>query len=957
MKTQEIVVGNQTSINVTMVVDAIGIEEVVAIGYGTMKKSDLTGAVQHVNAAQFETKPTTNFIEMLNGTVAGFNSSAGTSASGGGSMEIRGQTSLKADNSPLVVVDGVIYNGFLGDINPADIESLDILKDASSSAIFGARSAAGVVIITTKRGTTEKPTINISSSVGLTGITHNMYPYDGQGYLRRKAAYLTRTNTKKPAGYYSAPNNLPEGMTQDQWRALDNDPASTVEEVWADRLSLQNIEKENYLAGKTTDWYDAIFRNGLRQNYDLSLAGGTKTFKYYWSLGYTKNQGISLGDDFKTIRSRINIDADVTAFLKLGVNAQFTDRDESNIETLVDPSGTNLNSWVEAPIRQSPYGQIFDDEGNVNMYAFNDGAIVNPLIYYYESSKLDRFQSMFASLFGELKLPLGFSYKVTFNNRYVWRKNYYYDPSSTPNGSKYGGIGTRMNASTFEWQVDNIFKWNKTINDIHKFDVTFLINAEKRQFWSGEMSNSQISPSEALTFHALQAGISPTVVNTDEYSTGNALMARLNYSLLERYLLTATWRRDGYSAFGQLNPYAEFPSMALGWKISEEDFFKVKWVNNLKFRLSWGANGNRAIGIYDALARLGSNQYSYGSILASGVYSATMANENLKWEKTEALNVGVDFGLFNNRINGSAEVYSMTTKDLLLNRSLPSIIGYSSVAANLGELENKGLEVTLNSVNINKPGIKWNSGLLFSMNRNEIKHLYGDMVNVTDADGNIIGQKETDDIANGWFIGQALDRIYDYKVLGVWQEDESTEAAKYGKIPGDMKLWDVNGDGKLVPIDDKVFQGYKNPRYHLGLRNDLRILKNIEISAFIKADLDFYGANDLYINDNNVFFERWNGYALPYWTPENPSNEWAAPASNNKPSFNVYKSRSYARLQDVSVSYLFPQSILSKTKIQDMKIYVNFTNLLTLTGWENWDPESGARPMPKFSTIGINLTL
>jgi TonB-dependent starch-binding outer membrane protein SusC len=949
MRTKEVVVGSQTNIDVKMEVDAIGIEEVVAIGYGTVRKSDLTGSVQHVDASLFENQTSTNMLEFLSGTVAGLNVNQGTSASGGGSMEIRGPTSLKADNNPLIVLDGVIYNGNIGDINPNDIESVDILKDASSAAIYGSRSASGVIIITTKRGQTSSPMINIVSKIGVTGVTKHMYPRSPEQHLTMRGDYLAQINPNKPSHYYSDPNKLPEGLSIEEWKNFDVTPSDDVIQMWLNRIALQPLEADNYRSGKIINWYDDAYRNGIRQDYDLSLSGSTPSLRYYFSIGYVNNEGVVLGDDYQNIRSRINIDADLTDFLNVGVNVQFADMDQSS-------QAISLGSLMAA----SPYGNKYEEDGKtLKFYPHDDPFNTNPFVYYQNSDKMNVIQNLFATLYSEIKLPFGFSYRISFLNRYNWTKDYYFDPITTPNGFNKQGDGYRNDNSSYEWQVDNILNWQKTFANIHKFYATFLINAEKFQSWRSFQENSQFAPSDALSFHALQAGINPSLNNNDTYSTANALMARINYSLLDKYLFTLTWRRDGYSAFGQKNPYAEFPSAAFGWRISEESFFNIDWIDNLKFRLSWGVNGNRAIGMYEALARLGTEKYIYGTTLATGVYSTSMANSDLRWEQTKALNFGVDFGIFRNVIHGSVDYYDMTTNDLLLDRSLPSIIGYTSVASNLGELGNKGFELTLNTTNINKADFRWNSNLVFSFNRNKIKHLYGDMNDVLDDEGNVIGQKEADDLGNQWFIGEAIDRIWDYKILGIWQLEEAEQAAIYGRQPGDVKLLDVNDDGVLSPMDDKIFQGYRRPRFRIGLRNDLIVFKNFEISAFLRADLGFYQANNLPLNDGHPsHYDRFNNMYSPYWTKEKPTNDYGRLGSNNSsPNVTRWENSSFLRLQDLSVAYNVPKAKLSKYKIQNLKIFLNLRNSLTFTGWSHYDPESGTEMMPKISSIGISASL
>lgn len=948
-QTKEVPIAGKSNITVTLNEDLQTLDEVVVVGYGVQKKSDLTGAVHRVDADKYSNQSATNFVEMLNGTVAGFNSNQGTSAAGGGSIEVRGPTSLKASNSPLIVLDGVIFNGGLELINPNDIESIDILKDASAAAVYGARSAAGVIIVTTKKGSSSKPTINFTSKLGLAGVTNHMRPQSPEEYLTSRGDYWADVNPDKPDYYYTNPNDLPSSLTQDEWKNFDATPSNDVTQMWFDRMGMTAIELENYKAGKTVDWYDLVYRNGFRQDYDLSMSGGFENLNYYWSVGYTDNEGVQLGDDFMAIRSRINLDADITDYLNVGVNVQYADRDQSS-----------QNASLGGAISASPYGNIYEPgTNNLTFYPHEDNTSQNPLLYYQYRDKLNTTQNLFATLTARIKLPFGIQYRASFVNRYDWQKNHYFDPINTPNGFSSGGQGERIDRSLYEWQIDNVLTWNQNIGENHEFNVTLLANAEKYQNWQSTQNNTNFAPSGALSWHALQAGINPNLGNNDQYSTGNALMARLNYTLQGKYMATVTWRRDGYSAFGQKYPYATFPSAALAWRLSEESFFDVPWMDYAKVRISWGVNGNRAIGRYDALARLGTTKYLYGTTLATGVYNSTLANSNLKWERTEAINAGIDFGINGSKISGSLEYYDMTTYDLLLNRSLPRIIGYTSVASNLGELKNRGFELTLNTVNLVQNRFEWNSSFIFSFNRNKINQLYGEMIDVVDENGNVIGQEEANDIGNGWFIGEALDRVWEYEVLGVWQLDERDEAAEYGKQPGDMKLRDVNGDGVLSPTEDKIFQGYKRPQYKFGLRNDFTVFNNFQISAFLRADLGFYGINNLHRNSgSNTDFERRNRMYRPYWRPDNPINDYARLNSDtDSPGFNYWENRSFLRLQDLSVAYLVPTQALERANIQNLKVFLSARNLLTLTSWGHYDPESQTNMMPRIFTGGINIVL
>lgn len=943
MKMQEVKLAGKNVVNITLEEETVGIEEVVAVGYGTVKKSDLTGSVTKLKSQQFETQQAGNVLQYLTGTVAGVIVNNSTSAAESSDMLIRGQTSLSANNSPLIVLDGVIFNGNINDINPSDIESIDILKDASSAAVFGSRSASGVLIVTTKKGTGDKMTINVSSQLGITGTTNEIKPYGPDGYIKLRQDFLRRTNPSLPSAYFDNPNSLPVGISLDTWQHYDATVNPDSQDAWMSRLKLRDIEKKNLLAGNTFDWYDYVMRAGIRQNYDVSLNGGTGVMKYYWSTGYTDNQNYMIGDDYQIIRSRLNTDAKVTNYLKIGMNAQFSSKDESNVTV-------NLNNIA----LQSPYGELYDENGELNWYPHGDSGVTNPLMNYFSYDKYNKTQNLFANIYGELTLPFGFSFKTSFINRLDWTKNFYFNPSNTPEGSKTGGYAQRVNSSLYEWQVDNILTWKKTIG-VHDFNVTILYNAEKKQTWSDQVENIGFLTSEALSYHQLRAGSTPSVENNDTYSTGNAKMGRLNYVLMNRYFLTLTFRQDGYSAFGQLNAYANFPSAALAWNIKNEKFFNVDWISNLKLRASYGVNGNRDIGIYDALAQLATTKYLSGSNEVSGIYSSTMANTGLRWERTTATNAGFDFGFLNGRISGNLDVYKMKTTDLLLNRSLPAIIGYKSVMSNMGQLDNKGFEFTLESRNYSSPNFSWNSSLIFSFNRNKIVHLYGEMINITDAAGNVIGQKEADDKTNGWFIGESIDRIWDYKALGIWQLGEEEAAKSFGKAPGDIKLKDPDGNG-VTTQEDKEFIGYRKPLYHLGFRNDITFLKNFSFSCFIRAELGSKGQNSLLVHRSNME-DRLNTWDVRYWTSDNSSNEYTRLNTVDTPVFTPYESTSFIRLQDASLSYSLPRSIIEKMNIQKCRVYVSGRNMFTISKWSGWDPESGNTPMPRIYTIGIDLTL
>lgn len=938
---------NQKELNVTLESTESSLDEVVVIGYGTAKKSDLTGSITRVDAKQFQNQPKTQLTEMLNGTVAGFNSNQSTRAAGGGSMEIRGPKSLNASTDPMIVLDGVIFNGSLADINPADIESLDILKDASSTAVYGARAAAGVIQVTTKKGTIGAPSINLQATVGAASLMRPFKIYDGAGYANFRTDVMRAMNPNRQSYYYNDPNNLPDGVTLTDWRNASNNPQSDNTQEWLSRLNFFEIEKQNYVEGKEIDWMNEVFRTGIRQDYDLSISGGAEKVKYYWSLGYQNNEGILKGDDFTAIRTRLNTDFTINNWLSAGVNAQFSDR--SQLEMI--PSTYQM-------ALMSPYGSMYDANGNVSWYP-NSYAVVNPMVNILGGQdQKNKINSLFASIYMNIKLPFDINYKISYQPRYNFEKLYNFYPSTTNiGGATYkDGYAARDDRSSFEWMLDHLINWNKKFG-MHQFDVTLLYNAEKLENWNSSMSNSSFSPNQNLGYSGIGYGTLPRISSDDRKATGDAAMARLNYTLNDKYLFTASVRRDGYSAFGKKNPRAVFPAFAAAWRLSKESFFNVKHIDDLKLRASWGRNGNRSIGAYAALAEVSPVYYFNGSVRQIGVYNSTLSNYDLKWEQTESFNIGLDLSMFNNRLSFTADLYDMTTVDLLMNRKLPEITGYSSVTTNLGKLGNKGIELSVNTVNIDKPNVRWTSSLVYSANRNRIEELFGDFGETTIS--GVTGYQELPDYTNQWFPGQSISRVWDYNIVGIWQENEKDEAAKYKLQPGDFKVEDLDGNYVYNALIDKQFLGNKAPQHRLGLRNSIDFLQNFNVTFFLRAELGHVAQFSEAVRTSTDTYDKRSTFDFPYWTPENGNNEYAR-LNPNITAFGggirVYKSASYLRLQDLSFAYRLPSTSLERIKVKNLRVFLAARNVFTIDKWPGWDPETSL-PMPRTYSAGINFSL
>jgi len=956
MRSQEIEVGDKTSIDVRMETDVIGIEEVVAIGYGVAERSDLTGAITQVKTEELRKFTPMHVSDMLRTSVAGLDVGYNISAKGNSSLQIRGETTLTAGASPLIVVDGVIYNGDISDINPNDIERMDILKDASSAAVYGSRATNGVIVLTTTQsGRTEEPTITINSNVGLATTAKRLEPYDADGFIQWRTdmfkSVFSATVPTEPWSPFDDPRTI-DSQYMDEWLAYHSTTEDKKIDAWLGGLRLQPIEIDSYKEGRTRDWESDIFHNGLRQDYNVSLSGRRTNFNYYWSLGYLDNEALTIGDEFSTIRSRINIEGRAAKFLKVGLNAMFSKRDQSAV-----PADAGQYK------HQTPYGRYYTDDGTeLRLYTNDDIGTTHPLLTRTYRNREQNYYTFFPKIYSIMELPFGIKYTMNYTNRWVFYHNYVHNSSKHPLWGAYGGSATRTNSITKEWQIDNIINWEHTFFDVHKFDVTLLANAEKRKYDTDEMNNREFSPNDILGYYNMNSGTLPEISSGGNVETADALMARLNYGYNKKYLLTLSVRRDGSSLFGYSNPRATFPGVALGWVVTEEDFFSSDFIDYLKIRASWGANGNRAISNYAALSKIGSGKalnadQSGVAYTISTLVINSMENKDLKWEQTEAFNLGVDFNLFSGILSGSAESYLMSTTDVLVNRQLPTITGFDRVYANFGEVQNKGIELTLNTINMRRNNFEWRTNFIFSLNRNKIISITGEKYDVYDDQGNVMGQKEPDDKDNNWFIGEAKDVIWDYNILGTWDVNEKEEAAEWNQAPGDFRLEDVDGDG-LLTDEDKQFLGYRDPRFRWTMTNNFSIYKNWEASFVIYSLWGQMSEFGLARHDDHTE-DRWNSWDIPYWTPENPTDKYArirsAPAQGV--NYGVWFDRSYIRLENIAVSYRLPRSLINKTFIKTCRLSFNVRNAgLWAPEWKFGDPEDETRAQRIF-TLGINMTL
>jgi TonB-linked SusC/RagA family outer membrane protein len=974
--TQELPVNDRTIIDVTLAAANRQLEEVVVIGYGTRAVKDVTGAITSVKADKFENDNPTSVTDILKGSIPGIVVSLNTSAKGGGvgDLQIRGRASLSGSYQPVIVLDGVIYPGQLADINPNDVERMDVLRDPSALAVYGAQSAGGVVAITTKKGKKGAPQVTLNANFGIAQLLQNQKYYQGAAFLNWRADGARSSNTSNPYYYYSNPSDLPAGVTVDQFlNGATGDPTT----VWLQRLGLFPNEIANYQAGKVTDWSKLIFRNGFRQDYTASLSGRSDNVSYYMSGNYTKNQNLIKGGDYTDGRFRLNLEGKVAKFLTVGANAQFASRNEGDSSTPLSGQAIDGHEadWTQI-INSSPYGDVYNADGSLRRIDTDDSGLNqrNPFLGMQYNDNVAIQNTLFSNLFARVDLPFGIKYNLNFSPTIESYRNFFFRPVANPNELS-GGTAIRTMEDRYRYNIDNVLSWNKTIG-IHNFDATFLLNKEKYQSWYTSTSNTQFSPSDVLGDHNIGAGTLPVESSDDRIYTADALMGRINYTLLGRYMVTATVRRDGYSPFGLKHPRAVYPSGAFAWIFSDEKFMKTdffKWLDYGKLRFGYGANGNRLTTDTPdpsiALALI--NTAKYPTVTPSGtvvnnstIYVSSLQNNELKWERTTGANIGLDFAVLNNRLSGSIDVYNRKTTDMLVQRSLLGIQGLnssndipggannSSVYTNIGEVNNKGLEVSLEGKIIKSENFNWNASGTFYLNRNKIVHLYGSYpVTVNGVTTNV----EKDDIGNGWFIGKDINAVWDYKILGVWQTPEATEAAKYGAKPGDFKLQDLNGDFKFTNAD-KQFLGTTNPRFNWSMRNEFNFLKNFDLSfMLVSSSGQLRQYNTALNNPGSVGFSRMNSYVLPYWTPDNPINDYARLNSGSSgTTINVWRKASFVRLQTASLGYTFSKKLTKPLGISSAKVFINATNAYVFSDWPLWDPQNNG-PTPRYLAAGFNV--
>ncbi|WP_338357804.1 SusC/RagA family TonB-linked outer membrane protein [Yeosuana marina] len=922
--TQNVPVNDQTNFTITLLEDTAQLDEVVLVGYGTRNKQAVTGAVAVADLETYNKVQVNSILETVKGTVPGLNVGAINQAGQVPGVTIRGQNSINAGNEPLVVVDGIIYNGSLGDIRPDDVENLTVLKDASAAAIYGARSANGVILIETKKGggINGKPRFNFKL---VNGVSNQLEP-----------------NPVYTDGYFQNILDIREAQ------GLDADPA-----LIRDYLTEQ--EQTNYDA--TPDHQFTIpdpnkvgIRDGFLRTVDLSMSNSTEKANYFISLGYTSQEGVVVNDNFKQTNFRINHSSKVTNWLNFSVLASGSFKDNSG-----------ASPGLAAVTRLSPYASLFDENGNPIRYPQTTTSTSNP--YYSIPTEQARLSNR---LTGAIKLRFdvpwveGLSYTSTYSTNYRWNKNRTFYGEYTSAGESNNGLGNRSFDDNFYRLFDNLVSFKRLFAQKHDVDLTLLYSVEQTD-WESENLTASGFDNYVLGSYALENGTTQEVNTGGGQSSAIGQMARLNYTYDRRYSVTATVRRDGYSAFSKNKKWGVFSSLGANWNIMNEGFMSdSKLLNTLSLTASYGSVGNRSISNYETLARVSTGKVIFGDsddyVVTQGINK--LANNSLGWEKTTGLNLGLDFGLLDNRISGRFDYYNTTTTDLIFSRNLPTTAGVedNSILDNIGKIENHGYEVTLNTQNIVKKDFKWTSNIVFSLNRNKIKTILGED---NDGDG-----KEDDIIGSSLFIGESLGTIYDTRVIGMWQEDDTDIMT--GLRPGDYKIEDLDGDGAITSDSDRQIIGNSNPNFRWSWTNTFKY-KDFSLMLYMYS---IWGGNNWYLsgsNDPHLDFGTnrtdLNHPIYDYWTPTNtdaefPRPDYEAAAYRGK----KYYDRSFIKLQKVALTYDLSRILRPTLGIDGCALTLSADNLFVYAPhWDGLDPEtsqgltSDARPSIRNFQLTLSL--
>jgi TonB-linked SusC/RagA family outer membrane protein len=892
---------NQSVVTISLEPMEKMMQDVVIVGYGTVKRTDLTGSVSSVSSDKItQVKAISNVAHALQGQAAGVQVAQRSGQPGENvSIIIRGNNSIQASNSPLYVVDGLPLDGLSAQLNPSDIENIEILKDASSTAIYGSRGANGVIMITTKKGKEGKPKINYNGYFGVQSLRKKMDLINAQEFA----------------------------MLQNEVAANDGTPA---------KWSQSQIDS---LGGKGTDWQDLVYRNAIVQNHDVSVSGGNGGTKYYTSLGYFDQDGIIQNSGFKRYSFRTNLDQ------------KFNDKFTANLSLSLQQSNYAQNNYFNAdgnggvPFTTMvipPTQGVYQPDGKYTVFTGVPWGQTNPYGMSKEEQRADKSFRIIGNLGLTYTIIEGLKLRVNAGVDNTSGRFDYYAPRSLSLFVNGGAFKNYSNSFTFV--NENYLNYNKRFGD-HGLDVVAGFSIQESKFENLNSGTFQNFLTDIYGNNNLAAaGVRPT--NTNSGFSDNKLISylgRVNYTFADKYLLTLTGRYDGSSRFSANNKFAFFPSGAVGWRISEEGFMQnVKAVSNLKLRASYGVAGNQAIGNYQTLGQLSTTNITLNNAAFTTYFLSRLENNSLKWESTRQFDVGIDLGLFNERLQFTADYYNKRTVDLLLNVTLPPNTGFTSALQNVGVVGNKGFEFQLNA-KVLTGKLKWNSTLTYSSNRTEVIDLG------KDAYGKPITYKEVGTGGNWFplFTGQSMQQLYGYKVIGVYQSDaEAVSNGEPTKKAGNYKFQDTDGNG-IVDGSDRVILSNFQPKFTFGFNNSFSY-SNFTLSFLIVGSVGNDIANE---------FRKYNITLNGNWVPSREAyeNRWVAgkgtnmfdrPSANSGSDIRDYanslwiENGSYVRVRDITLSYNFPAVVTNKLKLSGLELYVSGQNLITLTNYSGYDPES-----------------
>lgn len=946
---QEIAVNGRAVIDVTMAFASEFLDDVVVVGYGVQKRSDVAGSVASIKADDLITYPSNSIAEMMRGKAAGVQVSTSSGAPGSNSsIQIRGVRSLNdGSNTPMFVIDGVVATETeFNAVNPDDVESLEILKDAASQAIYGARAANGVVIITTKRGSKEKPVITFSSTISEQHLWRNFDFYNGDEYynLRQEAIAADMGLGYEPADYPTELATLgPDTVLGD--------------------TSLEAAHEK----GQTTNWEDLMFSNALMQKYELGIRGGSNKVRVSASAGWLNQKGmVNIGSRYKRANLRLNMDYEATSWLTIGASSSYIK--SSNLG-----APASFNSYITL----TPLGNPYEEDGVTYRRYVDNGTTQNPLFnaqYYKSETDTD-----ISRLNGYVDIhPFkGFSYKLNagYYNRYQEAGSY-----KTREYTGGGAAGSVTGSKLFHYTVENILSYQVPFTNKDLSLNLTGVQSYEYQVSSSIGFGSNTVPVDSFWWNMIADGVNTSMTRSVSEYYLLSYLARAQFSYKGRYLMNVAMRRDGSSRFGKTHKWGNFPSVSLAWRVSQEPWMKsVDAVSNLKLRASYGLVGNQnGIGNYETLGTVSDYEYEFGDNYYMGYLpGSTLANKNLMWESTASANFGIDFGFFKNRINGTIEYYNTTTSNLLFDRSINSVLGYTKMTDNVAKTRTNGIDLNIDFAIVRNKNVEWTTGIVYSLFKNKILRLSGEV----DEDGNPVN-----DVTNKWFVGSPINVIYTYKTNGIFQYDDFEGYDASGKwilkntedtdgdgiadapmgrtdtpiAPGKIKIVDVNGDHK-IDADDRVIYK-KDPDFIASWNNTLRVY-NFDLYMDWYAVVGGYKTNS-YLHESNYggsLQGKNNGIKVDYWTPLNPSNSYPRPSFGTNTSYQsslTLTKASYLRLRTLSLGYNIAPKALHKIGIQAAKLTLTATNLLTFTDYLSYSPETspGTYPEARQYAAGINFS-